>query len=556
MRFKLKNLLIAILCSLFFVQSVSAQFIDVVEQSLFYDAINYFTTDMPILATDRERFKPLDKVTKAEFFKLLFESAGFEKNDEKFEIPYEDVSGDEWFAFYIKEGLDLGIIQFSEFDPYFHPGNTINRCEAVKLVLDLYDINPEVVDDYTNDYYDVNEFDSCSNPSKVAYILELLHDYKTHFFYPGNELTRAEAIHIFYQIKQNDLEVISASDGEYNADFDLFFQVWDRVNSEFVDKDEIKQSDLIYGAISGMVSGLDDPYSVFFEPTEASDFFDSLEGSFDGIGIYINQEDGKFIILTPIKGSPAEAAGIKPGDIIIEVNDVLTQDLSLDDLINMLRGESGTSVKLRLKRNESYLVKTVVRSAIEIPYVESEMKNGIGIINYYQFTSNSHEQFTSEINKITALNPSGLIIDLRNNPGGYVYNAQELISRFIPEGETYVKFFMGDGTMYEEASFGPGDLKDMPVVILINEGSASASEIVALALKDKIGATIVGTESFGKEKIQEIITFSDGSTLKLSIAKWTSPNGTSVAEQGIQPDYIVELTDSGDAQLSKALQLL
>ncbi|MFC1599742.1 S41 family peptidase [Patescibacteria group bacterium] len=564
MRFKLKNIPIAILCTLFFVQSASAQFVDVVEQSLFYDAITYFIEEVPILATDRDRFKPLDKVTKAEFFKLLYESAGYTTSDETFDIPFHDVVGDEWFATYVNRALENNLIEFDEFDPNFNPAETVSRCEAVNFVIKLYDIDSNIVDDIPNEYTDVSSLDLCSNTSKIAFILELLHDYKTRQFNTEKELTRAEAIHIFYKVQKNDLSINLASQSStsspsysYNdKNFDLFFQIWNKVNDDYVEKDEINQSELMYGAITGMVDKLNDPYSVFFEPLDANDYKNTLEGAFEGIGIYINQIDGQFIILTPLKGSPAEEADIKPNDIIIEVDDEIVQGLDMDQLIDLLRGPAGSEVKLKIKRGSNYYFKNIVRTHIDVPYVESEIIDDIGIIYYYQFTSNSNDQFKTEIEKIIAQNPKGIIIDLRNNPGGYVYSSQLLISRFIPKGETYVNFIMADGTSYGENSLGPGDLKDYPIAVLINEGSASASEIAALALKDAAGATIIGAPSFGKEKIQEIITYNDGSSLKLSIAKWTSPNGTSVSENGIEPDYNIKLGDTEDSQLNKALQLI
>ena len=328
------------------------------------------------------------------------------------------------------------------------------------------------------------------------------------------------------------------------------------MTEDYVEKDEIDQSQLIYGAITGMVENLNDPYSVFFEPVDANNYIEALEGAFEGIGIYINQENDEFVILTPLKGSPAEAADIKPGDIIVEIDDIIVQGLNMDELIELLRGASGTEVKMKIKRESNFYIKTVIRSHIEIPYVESEIIDNVGVIYYYQFTSNSHEQFKTEVDNILSRNPKGLILDLRNNPGGYVYSAQQLISRFIPQGEIYVNFIMADGSSFGENSLGPADLKDFPLVILINEGSASASEIAALALKEAAKATIVGAPSYGKERIQEIIIFNDGSSLKLSIAKWTSPNNISVGENGVQPDYNVELSDTEDTQMIKALQLI
>lgn len=564
MRSKVKTVLIGLFCSLMFFQNAFAvQFIDVVERSLFYDAIDYFTTEFPILSTDREEFNPLDQVTKAEFFKLLIRSGGYEPLAGNENLPFHDVTGTEWYAPYVKKALEIKVIQFTEDNPNFNAGNKVTRAQALDLIVKFYGLNPDLVNSLPLEYNDVSPSDPYANISKIAFKLQLLHDYKSRLFNADKELTRAEAVHIFYQIHQNDLTIPTGNDSSdalndlSDANFALFYEVWNTVVNEYIDKDKIDENELIYGAISGLVYKLDDPYSVFFEPIDADTYLETLEGEFDGIGIYLTQEGMDFVILTPLKGSPAEEAGIQPNDIIIEIDEEPVRGLEIENVIDLLRGEIGTQVKLKLKRDDNFIFKYVTRAKIDVPFVESEMKNDIGIIYYYQFTGNSDAQFTEELSKILDQNPKGIILDLRNNPGGYLYSAKQLVSRFIPANEAYINIILASGDSYSEKSLGPGDIKDMPVVILINEGTASASEIAALALKDKINATIVGINSYGKAKIQEILSYPDGSTLKLSVAKWTSPNGTYIEGTGITPDYLVKLSQTNiDDQMEKALQLI
>lgn len=565
MKNKIKVILIGFVSSMLIAQTAFAiHFVDVVERSLFYDAINYFVTEIPILATDREEFNPLDKVTKAEFFKLLVRSGGYDPQEQNIDISYHDVTGSEWFAPFVKKSLDLNVIQFSETNPNFNPGDKVTRAEAIDWVVKFYGINSDLVNPLPIEYSDVSSLDPYANISKIAYQLQLLHDYKTKEFNAEKELTRAEAVYIFYKVHQNDLTItIPVENSSTNAlidvsdaNFALFYEVWDKVTEEYIDKDEINQTELIYGAISGLVYKLNDPYSIFFEPLDADTYLEALEGEFDGIGIYLNQEGADFVILTPLKGSPAEEAGLKPNDIIIEIDDEPVRGLEIEDVIELLRGATGTKVKLKLKRDGKFIFEYVTRAKIDVPYVESEIIDNIGIIYYYQFTNNSHTQLTNELNSLLANDPQGIIVDLRNNPGGYLYSAQQLVSEFIPNGETYINIIFADGTSYAEKSIGPGSLSEIPVVVLVNEGSASAAEIAALALKDKMGAEIIGVNSYGKEKIQEIISFPDGSSLKLSIAKWTSPNGTSVENNGIIPDYLIENVTSTDTQMEKALQII
>jgi carboxyl-terminal processing protease len=311
-----------------------------------------------------------------------------------------------------------------------------------------------------------------------------------------------------------------------------------------------------------MIEALNDPYSKFFIPSDAANYINSLNGeSFTGIGIYLDIENNEIVIISTIKNSPAEKAGLKLNDKIIEIDGIPVKDKTGEEVIDMIRGPEGSKIKLKINRNGKILIKNILREKIDIPYVEGEIQNGIGIIYYYQFTANSNSQFKEEINKILEKNPKGLILDLRNNPGGYLSSAKKLISHFVEAGKPYAKLEFGNGSYTYEKSLGPGELKEYPLIILINEGTASASEIVALALAELNGAKLIGTQSYGKGKTQEIITYTDGSSLKLSTAKWMSINGTYIDQIGIMPDITVELTEndylkSNDPQLEEALKLL
>lgn len=547
-------------------------FKDVPEQSQFFDAVNYFSTSVPIINQDREYFKPLDKVTKAEFFKLLMASTGYTPLESgPYDIPFHDITGTEWFAPYIEEALNKEIISYSEENPNFSPGDMVTRAQGIKFTLDAYNFDYNISINDETGYLDVPRTSKYAQIAKFAYEMQLLNDYKSRQFAAENELTRAQTVHILYQTHvNNDFEMVTSATNTYGSQIDLtsedgflvMLEVWDKINNEYVDKDKIDQDELIYGAISGMVASLDDPYSVFFKPSEASDYKDSLDGSsFEGIGIYLNVDNDEIIIITPLKGSPAEEAGLKPNDKIIEVDGVSVNNSTLDEVVDMLRGPAGSSVKIKVSRNGTILIKTVIRTTIDVPYVESEVKNGIGVIYYNQFTNNSHAQFITQVESLTSQNVKGFVIDFRNNPGGYLSSAKQLVSHFLAKGETYAKLEFADGYTQLEKSNGPSDLSEYPVVIIINEGSASASEIAALALKELYDAPIVGETSFGKGKIQEIITYDDGSSLKLSTAKWLSPLGTYIDGIGITPDYAIELTDldierGNDPQLEKALQLV
>lgn len=538
-------------------QTVSASFSDVVPQSLFYNAVEYFSYKNPIISLEKDKFRPLDKVNKAEFFKLVIASGNSKLGTAPFDLPYKDINGDEWFAPYISRALELGIINYTEENPYFNPQETINRADGIKYILYYYDIDPETVSDLPIDYFDVLESDYFADESQIAYMFQLLSDYKSRYFSPYKELTRAETINILYQLHQAGFINTTLTTSDYSTlreddSYALFLDVYNTILEEYIDKDSINQDDLIYGAISGMVMSLSDPYSNFMLPQDSLTFQESLSGTFDGIGIIITYENGNYIIQTPLKGSPAEKAGLKPNDIITHIEGVSTNGMTFENIVDLIRGPSGTNVTLTIKRNSISKDYVLTRALIDVPFVESEMINGAGVIHYYQFTSNSHYQFVNELNKILDQNPNGLVLDLRNNPGGYVYSSQQLASRFMPANEPFVTIKFANGFEYNDVSYGPGDLSKYKVVILINEGTASASEIVALALKENLGAKIVGATSFGKSKVQEVISYTDGSSLKLSVAKWSSPSGISVEYDGITPDY--EIVDES-AQLEKAIYL-
>lgn len=538
-------------------QVVFASFTDVIPQSLFFDAVEYFSYEVPIISLDKDEFRPLGKVNRAEFFKLVMTSGNSELKQESSDLPYEDISGDEWFAPYISRALELGIISYNPQDPYFRPGDLINRIEGIQYILTYYDIDPEIASDFPKDYFDVSDNDYFANESQIAYMFQLLSDYKSRYFSPYKKLTRAETVHILYELHQAGFISATLTPVDYTTiregdSYELFLNVYRTILEEYIDRELINQEDLIYGAISGMVMSLADPYSTFMLPQDAQIFQESLSGTFDGIGIYISYEDGNYIIQTSLKGSPAEEARLKANDIITHIEGLSTSMMTFDNIIDLLRGTSGTEVTLTIKRNSISKDYTLTRALIDVPFVEGEIINGVGVIHYYQFTSNSHYQFIDELKKILDQNPKGLVIDLRNNPGGYLYSAQQLASRFLPENEPFVTVTLADEYSYNEVSYGPGDLSEYKVVILINEGTASASEIIALALQEKIDAKIVGATSFGKAKIQEVISYRDGSSLKLSIAKWSSPDGTCVEYDGITPD--VEVLDES-AQLEKAIYL-
>ena len=324
--------------------------------------------------------------------------------------------------------------------------------------------------------------------------------------------------------------------------------------------------ELEYGIIKGYVASYKDPYTIFFPPKEAKSFTENVKGSFGGVGMNVGMKDGNVVVVSPLKDSPAMKAGIKAGDIITAVNGTSTLQMSSDEAVNMIRGEIDTVVKITVLHKNAKAVSeiTITRKEIKIPTLDTEKKSGVFVIHLYNFSGESPELFRNALNDYITSGLPYLIVDLRGNPGGYLEAAVNMASYFLKEGQVVVSERQGkDETVVNHRSTGiAGIPTTTKVVVMVDGGSASASEILAGALKDQGIAKIVGEKSFGKGSVQELVNFSDGSSLKVTIAKWYTPNGINISESGIKPDVEVAVattTPKGykepyDAQLLKAIE--
>jgi len=352
----------------------------------------------------------------------------------------------------------------------------------------------------------------------------------------------------------------------HDVDFSLFWQVWKFVHDNYVNR-SISDTKLFYGAIEGMVAGLNDPYSVFMDPQTAKDFGDELTGSFDGIGAEIGVKDGNLVIVAPLPGTPAERAGIKSGDRILAIDNTDTTGMAVDKAVNMIRGQRGTKVKLLVQPVKQSVPQEleITRDKIVLKIVDSEMKklpngNQVAYIKLVQFSNNSNALFKEAWRKLAAQGPKGIIFDLRNNPGGYLDQGVAVASHWIKQGTVVIeKAPKAPDKPYP--SSGLGELSQIPTVVLVNGGSASAAEIVTGALQDYGLATVVGEKTFGKGSVQNLQDFPDGSAIKLTIAKWYTPKDRSIDKNGLIPDIEVtenpkDLVTGKDTQLERALQLL
>lgn len=350
-----------------------------------------------------------------------------------------------------------------------------------------------------------------------------------------------------------------------DVDFSLLWEAWDQIQEKYVDKNlDVKQ--MIYGAISGMVSSLGDPYTVFFPPDETQRFLEDVEGRFEGVGMEVGIKDGNLQVIAPLEGAPAQRAGLRPGDKILEIDGTLAADFTVDEAVGLIRGPKGTQVVLTIFREdwgESRKI-TLTREVIEIPSLKLEFKenNSIAYLKLYQFSEKADSDFSKAALQILNSPAKKIILDLRSNPGGYLEVAQSIGGWFLEKGEIIVVEDFGNGREPEKyLSEGPSEFSNYKVVVLINQGSASAAEILAGALKDNKNTPLIGEKSFGKGSVQELASLRDGSTIKITIAKWLTPNGDLINDVGLEPDIKVEMTDQDfldgkDPQLDKAIEVI
>jgi len=347
------------------------------------------------------------------------------------------------------------------------------------------------------------------------------------------------------------------------VDFSLFWDTWKVLKDKYVGTQNLDNQNLVYGAISGLVDSLGDQNSVFFSPSDAKKFNQDISGQFFGIGAQLDVKNGQLMIVAPLKDSPAEKVGLKAGDKIMKVDDKDTYGMIVEEAVKLIRGEQGTTVKLAILRDSFKEPKefSIVRDIIRVPTIDSKMIGDVAYIHLYNFYEQSPFMFYQAAVEAAMKNPKGLILDLRDNPGGYLDAAVNLAGWFLENDSTVVTEEFGSGENQIYTSYGNGLFRDLPVVVLINGGSASASEILAGALKDIKGIKLIGEKSFGKGTVQQLETLKDGSMVKITVAHWRMPGGGLIDKNGIDPDFEVKISEEDiiagrDPQLDKALEII
>lgn len=349
-----------------------------------------------------------------------------------------------------------------------------------------------------------------------------------------------------------------------NVDFSTFWTAWNLLQDKYVDKGKLNAEEMAYGAIDGMVKAIGDPYTVFFKPKESKEFSEQISGSFSGIGIEIGLRNNMLTVISPIKNTPAARAGLLAGDKIIKVNDKGTDGMAVDEAVSLIRGPKGTTVRLTYTREKTPnpIEITIKREVIKVPAVDWKMLNdNTAYIGISIFNGNLDSEFQKIADEITASKANKIILDLRNDPGGLLDSAINIAGYFLDSDKTVTIEKFSNGAEQPFRTAANGKLKKYPLIVLINKGSASASEILAGALRDNRGVTIAGETSFGKGSVQELAELPQKASLKITIAKWLTPSGKSIDENGIKPDIEVKMTEEDikagkDPQLDKALELI
>lgn len=366
------------------------------------------------------------------------------------------------------------------------------------------------------------------------------------------------------------------------VDFAPFWTAWNVINEKFVTaKATTTDQEKVYGAIQGLAKSLGDPYTVFFPPEEDKRFETEISGAFEGVGMEIGIKGNVLTVVSPLKDTPAYRAGIKSGDQILKIDDKSTSEMTVESAVSIIRGTKGSSVRLTISRQDkpAPFEVTLTREVIKIPTINTELKpgsaaeggseiglreDGIFVITLYSFTGDAANLFRGALRQFVESGAHKLILDLRGNPGGYLEASVDIASWFLPAGKVVVSEEYATGRIsdvYRSRGYNVFNGRKLEMVILVNQGSASASEILAGALQEHGVAKLVGMKTFGKGSVQELVKITPDTSLKVTVARWLTPNGRSISEQGLEPDVVVDFTQAdaekkADPQMKAAVDLL
>jgi carboxyl-terminal processing protease len=364
-------------------------------------------------------------------------------------------------------------------------------------------------------------------------------------------------------------EPVVADNSAEQPDLTEFWEVWDLLEEKFAvssSSQQLSVEERVQGAINGLVDAYGDPYTVYLPPEDNAAFQEDISGEFSGVGMEVGLREGLVTVIAPLPDTPANKAGVLAGDVIVRIDETSTEGMRIDEAVKLIRGERGTEVVLQIYREgeSEFLTIPIVRDTIDIPTVRTELRDEAFIISLYSFNAVAERQFQDALREYLQSGREDLIVDVRGNPGGYLRGAVNISSYFLPAGKVVVQEQFNDSEMddvYRSRGRQVKDFDPQNLVVLVDGGSASAAEILAGALQDHDTATLIGTRTFGKGSVQELVDLDGGSSLKVTVARWLTPNGVSFSDGGLTPDITINRTAQQiiageDPQLQAALDFL
>ena len=519
------------------------------ESSLYERARIYFEEND--ILQKKTRKSDQKKACKVDFLKIALENVGFSPNVKILFVPtpFKDVKAKSWYSPYVQKAYRLGLIEKSE---NFCPKCAVRKRDVYDFMLRLEGHTIPLVYNRKLKYKDLKTEEE---RRLVAKILDLGLDeaYSDKIFGINISLDRKELLELVYKfVLLSESEQIKFSPPKEEAqtyeikisnpnlkNLDYLESVKDQLFNKYLHSKDLDEEDLMYGAIQGFVKAAGDKYTLFFPPVESDDLKEYLEGSFEGIGAYLEQTDEGVIIQSPIKGFPAEKSGVLSGDIIKKVDGKDITGLNLNEIVKLIKGPRGTEVTIEFERKGKAIEIAIVREVVNIPTVTAEVKDDVLIISIAQFIGNTSQKFSDLITEHYNDSIKGIVLDLRSNPGGFLSAAEELLAYWIEENNVTIqvkyKTYTNDITAGKNQK-----LLGVKTAVLQNKASASASEIIAGTLKDYEKARVFGETSYGKGTVQEIIQYNNGSSLKVTVAEWLTGKGNSINAVGVVADEEVE----------------
>ncbi|HEY5714312.1 MAG TPA: S41 family peptidase [Candidatus Gracilibacteria bacterium] len=574
-----------------FVLAPVQAFTDVHPHQNIYDAVQYFLEKGSL--DDRGQFSADRQISQGLFWKLVMSEVGVDKDGEVEDLP-AGILPDDPLAPYLSQAVKMRLI---EARITFNQNDAITQGAAIKAILASKDILPpkRVTPAFRNKVTGISPRSSYLRYLEAAFASNIIEEKDFQPFTPHAKLTRRQTVEWLYNFKEGGEKKESTTEPERFTDENPNVQngrmtgrnikaisqlttrtktndtlsipdgkILEEVYRELInsyrfgeDITQEKRKAMVNAAIAAMVEEMGDKYSSYIQPKDVSKFQGSLDGNFEGIGAYVDMIEGKFTIISPIKGSPAEEAGLLPGDVVDKVDGEPIEGKDIHTITSLIKGQAGTKVKLAITRNLGVEEIEVTRGEITVPSINLEWQKGIPVIGIHQFNRDTGIKLRQLIEaEVIPKNPKGLVIDFRNDPGGYLVAAVQVGEIFLKEGREIFSVEYKDNTQTYKAS-RTGPLESMTnIVVLQNKGTASASEIVASMLQDYGKATIMGSPSLGKGTVQNINNFNNGGLLKLTVAKWLSPKGRWIHEKGVIPDVEMEdqTVEERRAKIDKPLE--